>query len=152
MAVITTPRVGIIPTLGVDHVAFNVPDLAEALEFFTTTLGCELFEAGGPVAYGNGLSVSYALVRSDPAHAFELLEWRGPDVDPTVPRFTDTGGGHLAFVVADVEAAHAAVAARPDLEISPPADLPDGRRFMRFTTAWGLTIQFLSQFPATDEG
>jgi catechol 2,3-dioxygenase-like lactoylglutathione lyase family enzyme len=146
------PRVGIISTLGVDHVAFNVPDLVEALEFFTSMLGCEVVDAGGPVGYGNGLSVSYALVRSDPALTFELLEWRGPDVDPTVPRFTDTGGGHLAFAVADVKAAYAMVAARLDLEITPPADLPDGRRFMRFTTAWGLTIQLLEPAPATEEG
>jgi catechol 2,3-dioxygenase-like lactoylglutathione lyase family enzyme len=134
-----------IRTLGVDHVAFNVPDLAEALEFFATTLGCELLDAGGPVAYGNGLSVSYALVRPDSNLAFELLEWRGPDVDPTIPRFSDTGGGHLAFVVADLEAARAAVTTVPNLALSPPQDLPDGRRSMRFTTAWGLTVQLLTR-------
>jgi catechol 2,3-dioxygenase-like lactoylglutathione lyase family enzyme len=144
------PQVGTIPTLGVDHVAFNVPDLAEALAFFTTTLGCSLLDAGGPVAYGNGLTVTYALVRADATLAFELLEWRGPDVDPTIPRFSDTGGGHIAFAVADLDAALAAVAADPGLEATLPAELPDGRRFMRFTTAWGLTIQLLTRLPTTD--
>lgn len=142
---------GVIPTRGVDHVAFNVPDLAEALQFFIGTLGCEMIRRGGPIAYGNGLSATYALVRSEPALAFELLEWRGPDVDPTVPRFTDTGGGHLAFAVADLDEALAVVARRDDLALTPPTDLPDGRRLARFTTAWGLTIQLLSQFPATPE-
>lgn len=147
MALTQSPRVGIIPTLGVDHVAFNVPDLGEALEFFTTGLGCELLDAGGPVPYGEGLSVTYALVRTNSALAIELLEWRGPDVDPTIPRFTDTGGGHLAFTVADLDAALAAVAAVPNLAVSPPQALPDGRRAARFTTPWGLTMQLLEQAP-----
>jgi catechol 2,3-dioxygenase-like lactoylglutathione lyase family enzyme len=151
MALTQSPGLGTIPTLGVDHVAFNVPDLAEALEFFTTILGCVLVDGGGPVAYGNGLSVTYALVRCEPELACELLEWRGPDVDPTIPRFTDTGGGHLAFTVADLDEALAAVATVPNLALSSPQALPDGRRSLRFTTTWGLTIQLLTRMPAPGE-
>jgi catechol 2,3-dioxygenase-like lactoylglutathione lyase family enzyme len=140
-----TSKIGAIPTCGIDHVAFNVPDLGEALEFFTTTLGCSLIDAGGPVAYDDGLMVTYALIRCDQSMAVELLEWRGPDVDPTIPRFSDTGGGHVAFAVDDFEVASAAVASLPNLALSPPQDLPDGRQSLRFTTAWGLTIQLLTR-------
>jgi catechol 2,3-dioxygenase-like lactoylglutathione lyase family enzyme len=137
-----------IRTLGVDHVAFNVPDLAEALAFFTTAFGAEVLDAGGPVAFGNGLTVTYAFIRPDPAVVLELLEWRGPDVDPTIPRFSDTGGGHIAFAVDDIEAALAAVATEPNLAVTPPRDLPDGRRSARLTTAWGLTVQLLTRLPS----
>ncbi len=42
-------RAGWLPTVAVDHVAFNVPDLDEAVSFFTSALGCELLARGGPV-------------------------------------------------------------------------------------------------------
>jgi len=133
------PRAGVgtIPTLAFDHLAFNVPRLDEALAFFSGALGCALVDRGGPVDYGDGLTVRYALLRYDPATTFELLEWRGPDVGQTMPGFSDAGGGHIAFAVADLDVALAAVALCPELAVSPPQDLPDGRRFARFTTPWG---------------
>jgi predicted enzyme related to lactoylglutathione lyase len=84
-------------------------------------------------------------VRFDETAAFELLEWQGPAVGRTTPGFSDTGGGHIAFTVADLDLALAAVASEPDAAITPPRDLPDGRRFARFTTPWGLTVQLLTQ-------
>ena len=98
---------------------------------------------GGPVDYGGGLSVRYAFVRYDPTQRFELLEWRGPDAAPAVSRFSDPGGGRLAFAVADLDAALAAVESRLHLTPEPPQELSDGRRFSRFATPWGLTIQLL---------
>jgi catechol 2,3-dioxygenase-like lactoylglutathione lyase family enzyme len=137
-----------IPLLALDHVAFNVPNLEEAVSFFTLTLGCSLVDRGGPVDYGDGLTVSYALLRFDETTAFELLEWRGPHVGQAMPGFSDNGGGHIAFVVADLDLALAAVAEQSEMTVSPPQDLPDGRRFARFTTPWGLTVQLLTRHPS----
>ena len=136
---------GRIPTHGVDHVGFNVPDLDAALSFFTDAFGCELVNRSGPVDYGNGLSVSAAMVRYGNTHLFELLEWRGPDVNQTMAGFTDLGGGHLCFAVADLDASLAAVQALLDVAPEPPVEIPDGRRFSRFLTPWGLTIQLLTR-------
>ena len=150
--VIGTPvRTGRIPTLGVDHVAYNVPDLEAALTFFTVAFGCELVSRNGPVDYGSGLSVTAALIRYDQDHAFELLEWRGPGVPSTVAGFTDPGGGHLCFTVADLESSLAAV--RTLLRVAPelPREIPDGRQFSRFTTPWGLTIQLLTRSTVKSE-
>lgn len=138
-------RTGRIPTLGVDHVAYNVPDLEAALTFFSVALGCELISRNGPVDYGSALSVTSALVRYDPCHTFELLEWRGPDVPTAVAGFTHPGGGHLCFAVADLDAALAAVRALLRVAPEPPRAIPDGRQFSRFPTPWGLTIQLLSR-------
>jgi catechol 2,3-dioxygenase-like lactoylglutathione lyase family enzyme len=151
--VIEAPRrTGRIPTLGVDHVAYNVPDLEAALTFFSVAFGCELLSRNGPVDYGSGLSVTTALVRYDPGHTFELLEWRGPDVPATVAGFTDPGGGHLCFAVADLDAALVAVRALLRVAPEPPRTIPDGRRFSRFTTPWGLTIQLLTRSADESDG
>jgi catechol 2,3-dioxygenase-like lactoylglutathione lyase family enzyme len=143
-------RTGRIPTLGVDHVAYNVPDLEAALVFFTIAFGCEVMSRNGPVDYGRGLSVTAALVRYDPDHTFELLEWRGRHV-PFVAGFTDPGGGHLCFAVADLDAALAAVRTLLRVAPEPPRQIPDGRQFSRFTTPWGLTIQLLTRGPDQPE-
>jgi catechol 2,3-dioxygenase-like lactoylglutathione lyase family enzyme len=140
-----TQQSGEIPTLAIDHVAFNVSDLESALTFFQRAFGCELINRAGPIDYGNGLSVRTAFLRYDPAHVFELLEWQGPNVAPAVSRFNDPGGGHLALAVADLDTALAAVTAQFDLAPEPPQQLPDGRRFSRFTTPWGLTVQLLTR-------
>jgi catechol 2,3-dioxygenase-like lactoylglutathione lyase family enzyme len=144
--VIESPaRTGRIRTLGVDHVAYNVPDLEAALTFFTVAFGCELLSRNCPVDYGSGLSVTAALIRYDPDHTFELLEWRGPDVPSTMAGFTDPGGGHLCFTVADLESSLAAVRTLLRVAPEPPREIPDGRQFSRFTTPWGLTIQLLTR-------
>jgi catechol 2,3-dioxygenase-like lactoylglutathione lyase family enzyme len=135
---------GRVPTSMLDHVAFNVPNLEVALGFFTTALGCSVSSRGGPVDRGGDTTLSYALVRYDPTVAFELLEWRGPDVNTEMPGFTDTGGGHLAFRVVDLDRAMAVVREQPGTQVDGPELLPDGRRFLRFTTPWGMTIQLLT--------
>ena len=137
-------RKGWLPVVAVDHVAFNVPDLDEAVSFFTSALGCELLTRGGPVDRWPGTTLRYALLRFDAAVAFELLEWQGPNAASSMPGFTDTGGGHLALVVTDLDAAEAALAAQPGLGAIIPEVLPDGRRFIRFETSWGMTIQLLT--------
>jgi catechol 2,3-dioxygenase-like lactoylglutathione lyase family enzyme len=135
---------GRIPTHGVDHVGFNVPDLEAALSFFTDAFGCELVNRSGPVDYGNGVSVSAAMVRYGNAQRFELLEWRGPDANQTMAGFTDLGGGHLCFAVADLDASLAAVQTLLAVVPESPREIADGRRFSRFVTPWGLTIQLLT--------
>jgi len=152
-SVIEVPsRTGRIPTVCVDHVAYNVPDLEAALTFFSVAFGCELMSRHGPVDYESGLSVTTAMVRYDPDHNFELLEWRGPDVPATVAGFTDPGGGHLCFAVDDLDAALAAVRTLLRVAPEPPRAIPDGRRFSRFTTPWGLTIQLLTRSADEPEG
>lgn len=135
---------GRIPTSTLDHVAFNVPNLEEALEFFTTALGCSVSSRGGPIDRGGEATLTYALVRYDPSVAFELLEWRGPDVNAAMPGFMDTGGGHLAFRVVDFDRATAVLGEQPGIIVDGPELLPDGRRFLRFATPWGMTIQLLT--------
>jgi steroid delta-isomerase-like uncharacterized protein len=139
-----TRRVGWLAADAIDHVAYNVPDLDEAVAFFTEALGCELLARGGPVDRLPGVTLSYALMRFDAAVAFELLEWRGPNVNTRLPSFTDVGGGHLAVVVPDLAAAEAALASQPGVRGIIAEDLPDGRRFVRFETPWGMTIQLLT--------
>lgn len=147
-----TERTARISTRSVDHIAFNVPDLDAALAFFTVALGCEMVGRQGPAAWGNGLTVTSALVRYDRHAQFELLEWHGASVQPAMAGLHDPGGGHLAFAVADLDGAIIAAEALLRVPIAAPRQLPDGRRATWFSTPWGMTIQLLTRLsPATDE-
>jgi len=135
---------GRIPTHGVDHVGFNVPDLEAALCFFTDAFGCELVNRNGPVDYGNGVirECGDGPVRQRPTVRTPGMAGTG--------RQSDHGGvhrpgrGHLCFAVADLDASLAAVQTLLGVVPESPRQIPDGRRFSRFVTPWGLTIQLLT--------
>jgi catechol 2,3-dioxygenase-like lactoylglutathione lyase family enzyme len=136
-------QAGRIPTSAMDHVAFNVPNIEAAVGFFTEALGCDVLARGGPVDR-EGIELTYALARYDPTVVFELLEWRHPGGNGAMPGFNETGGGHLAFRVPDLDAAIEVLARQPGIQIDGPEPIPDGRRFIRFATSWGMTVQLIS--------
>jgi catechol 2,3-dioxygenase-like lactoylglutathione lyase family enzyme len=144
-------QAGRIPASAMDHVAYNVPNIEDAVEFFTQALGCQIFARGGPVDR-EGITLTYALVRYDPTTTFELLEWRQPGGNGAVPGFTETGGGHLAFRVPDLDGAIAVLSRQPGIQIDGPEPIPDGRQFLRFTTSFGMTLQLLGPHPSAEPG
>jgi catechol 2,3-dioxygenase-like lactoylglutathione lyase family enzyme len=85
---IESPRqTGRIPTLGVDHVAYNVPDLEAALTFFTIAFGCEMMSRNGPVDYGSGLSGDRTCLpwRASPIRVGATSASRSPTSTPRWP-------------------------------------------------------------------
>src|SRR5437870_4906359 len=102
-----------VPTLrSVDHIAFTVPDLDEAVRFFTEHLGGVLVYTDGPFrgaeAMRGRLDVhpdaicSLAMVRMGRRMNVELFEYASPDRRTEPPANSDIGGHHLAFYVDDV--------------------------------------------------
>lgn len=121
----TTPTLsgrGIPTATNVDHIAWTVRDLDEAISFFVDVLGgAEIFRAG-PFAdpEGNWMATQFdvhpratttlAMVRLGPTQVIELLAWNSPDGSREWPRTSDAGATHLAFHVEDVDAAMAYLA------------------------------------------
>lgn len=100
----------------VHHVAYTVPDLDQAVAFFTEALGAELAYRTGPVEDPVGLwmllqlgvhrdAVAHiAMLRLGPVTNVELFEYVSPDQRRVYPRNSDWGGHHLALETADLEA------------------------------------------------
>jgi catechol 2,3-dioxygenase-like lactoylglutathione lyase family enzyme len=147
--------------LAVHHVAFTVPDLDQAVEFFTEVLGARLLYRTGPVRNNEGdwttrqlgvhrdASAYIAMLRFGPVTNLELFEYTAPDQRRELPRNSDWGGHHLAIAVTDVDAAVAYLRAQPGVEVlGEPETITDGGpihgdRWVYFRTPWGLQLEVL---------
>jgi catechol 2,3-dioxygenase-like lactoylglutathione lyase family enzyme len=143
----------------VDHVAFTVPNLDEAVRFFVDHFGAELIFTDGPFvddesdAMHRRLNVdprarsSLAMIRLGHHHNVELFEYVAPQQQPTPPRNSDVGGHHLAFYVDDIDAGYEYVRAIPGVTVqegpngvSPEAPVA-GQRWFYFQTPWGMQME-----------
>ena len=120
----------------VDHVAFTVPDLDQAVAFFVEALGAqELYRSTrGPdadfmpenFAVPADARLTLAMLRMPPNLNVELFEWSSSDRRTEHPRHSDAGGHHLCFVVEDVDQAVTVLRSIPGVRIL--GDTQGGRR------------------------
>ena len=108
-----------VPTMrSVDHVAFTVPDLDQAIGFFVEHFGAELIFTDGPFLDEQGEEMNrrlnvhprarctIAMLRLGQHHNVELFQYHAPQQDRTLPRNSDIGGHHLGFYVDDIDAGY----------------------------------------------
>jgi catechol 2,3-dioxygenase-like lactoylglutathione lyase family enzyme len=151
-----------IPTVrNVDHVAYTVPDLDEAVEFFVDVLGADLLYRLDDVKDDDGdwmrrqlgvhprAQAQIAMLRLGPVTNVELFQYEAPDQNDRLPRNSDHGGHHLAFYVDDVDAAAEYLRAQPGVTIlGEPQTIHDGPiagdRWVYFTTPWGMGMEVLN--------
>ncbi|RBM06237.1 VOC family protein [Streptomyces sp. PT12] len=154
-----TTRRGIPGTLGVDHVCYTVPDLDQAIDFFTGPLGGRLLyrvELAAPADYcarqlavHQDIEVDAAMLRLGPVTNVELFRYTVPDQRTRLPLNSDVGGHHLAFFVDDIDEAAAHLRTVPGVELLGEPQLIDdggpihGDRWMYFRAPWGLQMEIL---------
>jgi len=146
-----------------DHVGLSVPDLDEAITFFTEVLGAEVAYRHGPYPAGGERTVrqfarhpesaveGIAMLVLGPMN-IELLQYSSPDQRTEWPRTSDFGGHHVAFYVDDIEAAVDALRARGVEVLGDPMSLNgpeagEGARYIFFRAPWGLFLE-LTTYPA----
>ncbi|WP_375386046.1 VOC family protein [uncultured Microbacterium sp.] len=149
---------------GMEHVAFTVPDLEQAVKFFVEVLGCEYFYDIGPFRDDEGtwfrdnLDLDpraqiprAALLRCGHGSNFEIFEYDAPDQVRKMPQMSDWGGVHLAFYVQDMDVALADLdrrgirilgGSKPGMGV----EAGDGSTFAHFLSPWGMLLEFVS-FP-----
>jgi catechol 2,3-dioxygenase-like lactoylglutathione lyase family enzyme len=149
---------------GTEHIAFTVPDLEQAVAFFTEVLGCEHFYDIGPFRDPEGewfrenLDLDprseiprACLLRCGHGSNFEIFEYEAPGQRREMPKMSDWGGVHLAFAVDDMEAALAYLEGQ-GLRILGGAkdgmgiEGGEGSSFAHFLSPWGMLLEFVS-FP-----
>ncbi len=152
-----------IPTLrGVDHTGLNVPDLDAAVAFFTDVLGAQLLWEVGPLGGGDmmierygvdpQLRVRLAMLRVGASCNVELLQYLNPEGQPPgleEPANSELSVGHLAFLVADINAAAQYLQGRglrlfagPNLDAAGPKA---GEKHQYFLTPWGSSLELVAR-------
>jgi catechol 2,3-dioxygenase-like lactoylglutathione lyase family enzyme len=145
---------------GHDHTGVTVPDMAQAVDFFTNVIGCQKAMSFGPFADDKGTFMQdllgvhpkavieeITLVRCGFGSNIELFQYTAPDQKDMTPKNSDIGGYHIAFYVDDVPAAKSylegkGVATRIVLPVGEgPAA---GQTVLYFQAPWGLQFEAIS--------
>ena len=146
---------------GMDHIGFTVPDLEQAVDFFTGTLGCQAFYPLGPFSGGEStwmqdhLNVdpkatipAMRLVRCANGANLEIFQYTAPDQDSIQPRNSDIGGHHLAFYTTDMDAAVSYLQDKGIKVLGAPTTMTEGpsagETWVYFLAPWGMQLELVS--------
>lgn len=157
-------RPGVPGATNVDHIAYTVPDLDQAVTFFTDVLGAELIYREGPVHDPHGEMMNrqlgvhpraralIAMLRLGPVTNLELFEYEAPDQIRGLPANSDWGGHHLAIHVTDIDAAAHYLSEQPGIQLlGSTQTIPDGpiagNRWIYFRTPWGMQMELVQTSP-----
>lgn len=146
---------------GMDHIGFTVPDLEEAVGFFTDVLGCSAFYPLGPFSGGDStwmqdhLNVdpkatipAMRLVRCGNGANLEVFQYTAPEQNTVQPRNSDIGGHHLAFYTTEMEAAVAYLEGKGITVLGAPTTMTEGpssgETWVYFLAPWGMQLELVS--------
>lgn len=146
---------------GMDHVGITVPDMDQAIGFFTDVLGCAKATSFGPFRDDEGsfmqdlLAVhprsvinQIALMRCGHGSNIELFDYFAPDQQDAIPRNSDIGGHHLAFYFDDIAATKAYFDANGIRTLLGPLPVDQGpaagQTILYFFAPWGLQLEAIS--------
>ncbi|CCV16329.1 VOC family protein [Mesorhizobium sp. STM 4661] len=146
---------------GHDHTGITVPDMKQAVDFFTEVVGCKKAMSFGPFADDKGTFMQdllgvdpkavieeITLVRCGYGSNIELFKYTAPDQKDLTPKNSDIGGFHIAFYVDDVAAAKAYLDAKGVKTRMGPLPVKEGpaagQTILYFQAPWGLQLEAIS--------
>jgi len=145
--------------LGVDHIGINVPDLKQAVAFFSDVLGFRAVTSIGPISLdaawkeanhmqsGTG-PVTIKMVRAGFGANIELFEYKDSKGNTQQPGADDIGASHIAFYTSDIKAAVAYLRSKDVQLLAEPFTMPSGdtqgETFVYFLTPWGSKLELVS--------
>jgi catechol 2,3-dioxygenase-like lactoylglutathione lyase family enzyme len=143
---------------GLDHVGLTVQDLERSIEFYCAVLDCAVQEraviSGAEVDTVTGVAgavIHTADLKLPAGGLLELLQYTGSPGAQLVQRRFDAGHSHIAFRVADADAARSRALRAGALDCSPPVTLHepgsswDGVRVCYARDPDGRTIEFVQR-------
>lgn len=146
---------------GHDHTGITVPDMAQAVSFFSDVVGCEKAMSFGPFADDKGTFMrdvlgvdpkavieEITLMRCNFGSNIELFKYTAPDQKDLTPKNSDIGGFHIAFYVDDVAAAKAYLEGKGVKTRMGPIPVEQGpaagQTILYFQAPWGLQLEAIS--------
>ncbi|PBB27146.1 glyoxalase [Mesorhizobium sp. WSM4312] len=146
---------------GHDHTGITVPDMKQAVDFFTEVVGCKKAMSFGPFADDKGTFMQdllgvdpkavieqVTMVRCGYGSNIELFKYTAPDQKDLTPKNSDIGGFHIALYVDDVAAAKAYLDGKGVKTRMGPLPVKQGpaagQTILYFQAPWGLQLEAIS--------
>jgi len=145
--------------LGVDHVGINVPDMNQAVHFFTDVLGFSAVTTLGPIPLddtwknnnhmqsGTG-AVTIKMVKAGTGANIELFEYQDNKGSKQYPGGDDIGASHIAFYTDDIKQSVKFLKSKGvqflDETFLMPSDDTEGETWVYFLTPWGAKMELVS--------
>lgn len=146
---------------GHDHTGVTVPNMEEAVAFFTDVIGCQKALSFGPFADDKGtfmtdllgvdakaVITTITLMRCGFGSNVELFEYSAPDQRDLKQKNSDIGAFHIAFYVDDVAAAKAYLESKGVATRMGPLPVTEGpaagQTVLYFQAPWGLQFEAIS--------
>jgi catechol 2,3-dioxygenase-like lactoylglutathione lyase family enzyme len=151
-----------IPTMvGHDHTGVTVPNIKEAIAFFTDVIGCKLTMSFGPFSDDKGTFMAdllnvhprakidqITMMRCGNGSNIELFQYEAPDQKDATPKNSDIGGYHIAFYVDDINAAAKYLKEKNVRTMLGPLPVDQGpaagQSILYFMAPWGLQFELIS--------
>lgn len=150
-----------VQAVGVDHVGINVPNLAQAEQFFSDAFGCVPVTHIGPFKLDalaaaadetkfapRADSVTLAMLRCGTGSNIELFEYKNSRGSAEMPRAEDIGASHIAFYTDDMTGAVAYLKSQGITILGEPITMPsgdtEGETWVHFRSPWGSEMELVS--------
>lgn len=147
--------------LGHDHTGVTVPNIKEAIAFFTDIVGCKEAMSFGPFSDDKGTFMQdllnvhprakihqITMMRCGNGSNIELFQYESPDQQNAIPKNSDIGGHHIAFYVEDINAAAKYLKDNGVKTLMGPLPVDQGpaagQSILYFFTPWGLQLELIS--------
>ncbi len=144
-----------------DHCSLTVPNLDEAVAFFTSVAGASVAHRRSAIPgadpelmrtnFNAHKDAGFALAKLNVGQVgVEVFEYTAPDQRRDLPRNCDIGGSHLGFLVDDIAKAILRARAHPGVQILGEVQtLPDdhpmaGRQWVYLLTPWHQQLELVS--------
>ena len=146
---------------GHDHTGMTVPDMDQAVAFFTDIVGCQKIMSFGPFADDKGTFMTDLLgvdpkavietitqMRCGYGSNIELFKYTAPDQKKIVQKNSDIGAYHIAFYVDDIKAAKAFLEQKGVPTRFGPLPVQQGpaagQAILYFQSPWGLQLEAIT--------
>lgn len=147
--------------LGHDHTGVTVPNIKEAITFFTDIVGCKEAMSFGPFSDDKGTFMAdllnvhprakihqITMMRCGNGSNIELFQYESPDQQNAIPKNSDIGGHHIAFYVEDINAAAKYLKDKGVKTLMGPLPVDQGpaagQAIIYFFAPWGLQLELIS--------
>jgi catechol 2,3-dioxygenase-like lactoylglutathione lyase family enzyme len=147
--------------LGHDHTGVTVPNIKEAITFFTDIVGCKEAMSFGPFSDDKGTFMQdllnvhprakihqITMMRCGNGSNIELFQYESPDQQNAIPKNSDIGGHHIAFYVEDINAAAKYLKDKGVRTLMGPLPVEQGpaagQAIIYFFAPWGLQLELIS--------
>ncbi|GAA5089583.1 hypothetical protein GCM10023210_14600 [Chryseobacterium ginsengisoli] len=145
--------------LGVDHVGINVPDMNQAVGFFTNVLGFSPVTTLGPIPLddvwkkANHMQsatgpVTIKMIKAGTGANIELFEYKDNKGSTQQPGGDDIGASHIAFYTNDIKQSVEYLKSKGVEFLGEPFLMPsgdtEGESWVYFVTPWGSKMELVS--------